>query len=736
MTDATDDADGPETPYHSDPDTSFDPPHTLAETEAREQVADLRAAIRHHDRRYYIDADPEIADRTYDALFSRLETLEDEFGLHDDTSPTSRVGGDVLDELETVEHVAPMRSISSGDTPEAVHEFVSRVEDDLSGTAPASPRSDTAPAESARERADGTPDLTAFGDTEADETPARPASEAEWTFVCEPKFDGVSVEVVYENGVYRRAATRGDGIEGDDVTENVRTIPSIPQELHGDHPDRLAVRGEIYMPRDAFRSHNAERVERGDDPFANPRNATAGTLRQLDTGVTAERPLSCYFFGVLDSSREFTARTEMYDALREWGLRVTRRIERVTDAADAVAYRDDLLADRDDLPYEVDGAVIKLNDIAASEALGSTSHSPRWSFAYKLPSRSGETTVHDIVVQIGRTGRATPVAMLDPVDVGGVTVARASLHNPDQIAELGVRPGDKITVARAGDVIPHVEEVVERGDGDEFDFPDTCPECGSAIERDGPMAYCTGGLSCPSQLSGALSHYVSRTALDIDGLGEEKIDQLLDAGLVESIPDLYELRVADLERLEGWGERSAEKLLGELEDAKTPPLSDFLVALGVPEVGSTTASNLARAFGSLDDLMHATEDDLRGVEDIGPRVASEIREFFTSAENRATIDRLRSAGVDPVAPDAEDAGDELSGLTFVFTGSLSNMTRDEAQALVEKHGANATGSVSGNTDYLIAGENAGQSKRSDAEAEDVPILSEDEFTAEIVAELE
>lgn len=736
MTDYSTDDDGSKTAYHDDPDVSFDSVTKVSESTARKQVEELRSAIRHHDRLYYIEANPEIADRTYDAMFSRLFELEDEFDLYDESSPTARVGGDVLDELETVEHVAPMRSISSGDTPESVHDFFDRIRNEL-GIGTSAKGDGQASEERSGAGADSDATLSTFHASSEGERGTQSSTAGQgWEFVCEPKFDGLSVEIIYEDGIYERASTRGNGTEGDDVTENVRTIPSVPQKLHGDAPDYLAVRGEVYMPRDSFQKHNEERVERGDDAFANPRNAAAGTLRQLDTTITAERPLSCFFFGVLDSSQDFTRRTVMYDRLCEWGLRVTERLVTVTEAEEAVEYRDDLLADRENLNYEVDGAVIKLNDIEASETLGATSHAPRWALAYKLPSRSGKTTIHGITVQIGRTGRATPVAMLDPVDVGGVTVSRASLHNPEQINELGVCPEDTVTVARAGDVIPHVEEVVEHGDGDEFEFPDECPECGSAIERDGPLAYCTGGLSCPSQLSGALSHYVSRSALDIDGFGDEMIEQLIEVGLVESIPDLYSLRIADLAQLEGWGERSAEKLRGELNDAKTPDLSDFIVALGVPEVGPTTATSLAREFGTLDELMDATENDLRTVEDIGPRVAQEIRGFFTSDENREIIRQLRSEGVSPVGPDPDVGGDELADLTFVFTGSLSDMTRSEAQDLVETHGANSTGSVSSNTDYLIVGDNPGQSKQSAADDEGVPILSEDEFQSEIVTQLD
>lgn len=689
-------------PYLTDPDTDFAPVEELNEEEAHEQVERLRAAIRHHDYRYYVENDPTTPDRTYDALFSRLEALEDAFGLHESSSPTQRIGGEPLDKLATVEHVAPMLSIDSSGDPDEVREFDQRVRRELTNGGA------------------GQQSLADF------ETTADPG-DIDIEYVCEPKFDGLSIEVIYENGEYERAATRGDGYEGDDVTENVRTIRSIPQRLRGEYPEFLAVRGEVYMPRDAFTEHNRERIERGDDPFANPRNAAAGTLRQLDPSITAERPLSCFFFGILDSSHEFDTHEAQYETLPEWGLRVADRVEVVSDIEGGIDYRDRLGEERENLDYEIDGTVFKVNDRAACEQLGTTARAPRWAYAYKFPARTEVTRITDITVQIGRTGRATPVALLDPVEVGGVEVSRATLHNPGEIEELGVNVGDTVRLKRAGDVIPYVVEVLEDGGNGVFEFPDTCPVCGSEIERDGPLAFCTGGVACPAQLQRAVEHYASREGLDIEGLGEERVEQLLDSGLVESIPDLYDLEKSEVSQLEGWGEKSAENLREELANAKEPPLSEFLTALGVPEVGATTATNLARAFGMLNAVMDASEAELREVPDIGPRVASEIREFFTTEQNKETIRGLREHGIEPQAVESEDGGDELDGLTFVFTGALSDSTREEAETLVERHGASATGSVSGNTDYLVVGENPGQTKREDADAEGVSELTEEEF---------
>jgi DNA ligase (NAD+) len=677
-------------PYVEDSPTDFDPVDELDEAQASEQVEQLRAAVRYHDYRYYVLGDPVVGDRTYDALFTRLQALEDAFDLQTEDSPTQRVGGPPRDDLPDVDHVAPMLSIDQSGEADEVREFDRRVREGLAEA--------------------GYLDAV-------DDAPG---------YYCEPKFDGLSVEVVYEDGVFERAATRGDGETGEDVTANVRTIGAVPQRLRGDYPDFLAVRGEVYMPKDAFQQYNRDLVERGEDPFANPRNAAAGTLRQLDPSVTAERPLSIFFFDVL-AGADFDTRWEMHERFPEWGLRVCDRTALVEDIEAAIEYRDDCLDARDDLDYEIDGVVVSVNDRDACEALGATARAPRWAVAYKFPARSERTTVRDVVVQVGRTGRLTPVALLDPVDVGGVTVSRASLHNPAEIERLGVGIGDEVRVRRAGDVIPEVAEVLDHAGEGTVVFPDECPVCGSPVERDGPMAFCTGGLGCRAQRERAIEHYASRAGLDIEGLGEQRVQQLLDAGLVETVADLYALTVDDLADLEGWGETSAENLVAEIDAARDPPLTDFLAALGIPEVGGTVADALARHFGTFEAVRAADAETLQGVEDVGPTVAREIREFFDSEANREVLDALL-AEVDPQEADT-DRGDELAGLTFVFTGSLSNYTRGEAQDLVESHGASATSSVSGNTDYLVVGDNPGQTKRDDAAANDVPTLDDDEFAA-------
>ena len=718
-------ADPEENPYVEAPPIDFEPISSLSADAAAEQAELLRAAIREHDHRYYVETDPLIEDATYDRLFERLVELEEAFDLDVESSPTARVGGEPLDELRTVEHVAPMRSIDNGAEPEAVREFDERVRSGLAdaGFDPGSVE-----------------------------------------YVCEPKFDGLSVEVIYEDGEYARAATRGDGQEGDDVTEQVRTIRSVPSTLRGDPPELLAVRGEAFMPIDAFEAHNEALIERGEEPFANPRNAAAGTLRQLDPAVVAERPLDVFFFDVLawelgsedspepgdaesskpddedgdaDGATDRAARPDTHHeelaAFDAFGLKRTDMVELVDDVEDAIAYRNDVLDRRDGLNYELDGVVIKVNDRAACEALGSTSRAPRWAFAYKFPPRTAITTVEDVTVQVGRTGRLTPVAELTPVDVGGVTVSRATLHNPAEIEALGVNVGDRVRIYRAGDVIPYVPEVVEKRSEGTYAFPESCPVCGAPVERDGPLAFCTGGLGCPAQLERAVEHWARRDALDVEGLGPERVEQLREAGLLDSLPALYDLTVEELAELEGWGETSARNLIEELQATTEPAFDDFLAGLGIPDVGATTARALARHFGDLDALLEADEAALREVDDVGPEVATSIREFLDAPENRAAIEELRERGVDPRPMEtggdaASDDADALDGLTFVFTGSLA-VARREARDLVERHGANATSSVSGNTDYLVAGDDPGRSKRDDAEANDVPVVDEGAFAA-------
>ncbi len=672
-------------PYVWSPNTDFDEITDIDFETAKEQAKLLQEAVREHDRRYYIEGDPIIADRTYDKLFSRLEDLEVEFDLVTDNSPTQRVGGKPVDEFPTVEHTQPMLSIEQSGEEEDVRNFHSRI---------------------------------------SKETTTRSIE-----YVCEPKFDGVSLALYYENGVLNKAVTRGDGHEGDDVTQNARTVQTIPLQLNDDAPNHLVVRGELFMPRDGFQKYNRDRIEQDKDPFANPRNATAGTIRQQDPSIVADRPLSYYTFSVMESSSPWDSRKEEHEAFKELGLPVSDLLVHVSSIDEAINYRDELLEKRDELNVEIDGVVIKTNHKSTQEELGKTSNHPRWSFAYKFPPRSGETTLRDIVLQIGRTGRVTPVALLDPVDVGGVTVSRASLHNPDQIAELGVNIGDIVNVERAGDVIPQVAEVTESKTDSSFTFPDTCPVCGSQIERDGPIARCTGGLGCPAQQRRSIQHYTSRKGLDIDGFGEKTVNQLIESGLVEDISELYELTVDEIKEMEGYGQKSADKLTTSIENTSDPSLPDFITALGIREVGPTVARSLAREFQTFESLRTATEQDLQQVDDIGPVTVNRIRDFFDSAENKDVLEKLLN-NVDP-QPVEHTGGDAFEDLTIVFTGSLPSFTRGEATEIIEREGGNVTSSVSTATDLLVVGESPGTRKQEAADENNVEKRPGEEFEDEL-----
>ena len=668
-------------PYLWTPDTDFTALDELSEEEIEEQAELLREAVREHDRRYYNKDDPIIADRTYDKLFSRLQDIEETYGLEVQDSPTQRVGGEPVDEFETVEHVAPMLSIEQSGEETDVRGFNSRV--------------------------------------------SREVSQDPVEYVCEPKFNGISLALYYEDGVLDKAVTRGDGEEGDDVTQNAKTVQSIPLRLEGDVPEFLVVRGELFMPRDAFQAYNRTRIENDEDPFANPRNATAGTIRQQDPEIVADRPLDYYTFSVLESSSPWESRVEEHEAFREIGLPVSDLLEPATGIDEAIQYRDELLESRDDLNVEIDGTVIKVNGRAARETMGKTSNAPRWAFAYKFPPRSGETTLRGVGLQVGRTGRVTPVALLDPVDVGGVTVSRASLHNPEQIAEIGVDTGDKVRVERAGDVIPQVSEVTDAATDSHYTFPDTCPVCDSHIERDGPMARCTGGLTCPTQNRRSIEHYTSRKGLDIDGFGEKTVQQLLDDGLVTDIADLYELTVSDVQAMEGFGEQSGEKLVAALDATREPELDDFITALGIREVGPTVARSLAREFQTFNALRTASGSDLQSVTDIGPVTVDRILDFFDSSGNTDVLERLLTH-VTPQEVE-ETGGTEFEDMTIVFTGSLPNFTRGDATELIEREGGRVTSSVSSATDILVVGENPGKRKRETAEENDVETRTGEAF---------
>jgi DNA ligase (NAD+) len=551
-------------------------------------------------------------------------------------------------------------------------------------------------------------------------------------YVLEPKLDGVSVELVYEDGVFVRGSTRGDGHRGEGVTENIRTIPAVPlrlDERKRPAPRFVAVRGEVILRIAPFEQLNERLLADGKEPFANPRNAAAGSLRQLDPKLTAQRPLDIFIYDVLAAEgAAFETHTEVRDALKAWGLRVDEPARHAESVEEIFAFHADLNAKRDDLEYEIDGIVIKLDNLRARERLGATSHHPRWAFAFKFPPRKEITRVLAIVASVGRTGVVTPIALLRPVELGGVTVSRASLHNREEVARKDVREGDRVRVQRAGDVIPQVVERVDepgRTRGAPFRMPEKCLSCGTALVERGPYTVCPNSFECPAQLVGRIVHFASREALDIEGLGDETAKLFVEHGLVRQLPDLFDITVEQLVALEGFAQKSATNLVDAIRRASRVELSRFLYGLGIPEVGVAVARDLARHFGAFAAIRDASVEDLDAVEGVGPKMAEQIHGFFHHPRNRRTLDELLDGKV-TLVEGAARAGRALGGVKFVFTGTLERLSRREAERLVTAHGAKATSSVSGETDYLVAGANAG-SKAAKARELGVTTLSEAEF---------
>jgi DNA ligase (NAD+) len=666
--------------------------------EAETRIAALRAEIKSHDYRYYVLDEPSVPDAEYDRLLRELQRLESEFPeLVTPESPTQRVGGEPLDGFETVRHETPMLSLGNAFSDEEIEQFHDRV--------------------------------------------ARGLEVDHVDYVAEPKLDGVAISLRYEKGRLQRAATRGDGETGENVTSNARTIAAIPLQLerHGDAPawpSHLEVRGEIYMPLAGFHAYNERARQEERKELVNPRNAAAGSLRQLDPRLTAQRPLAFYAYSMAAKGVEPESHFEALQLLKSWGLPVNPEVRRVRDASGCLAYYRDLGEKRASLPYEIDGVVFKVERREQQETLGFVSRAPRWAIAQKFPAQEEITRLLGIDVQVGRTGALTPVARLEPVFVGGVTVTNATLHNLDEVRRKDVRVGDWVVVRRAGDVIPEVARVViERRQGQpaEFEMPDECPVCGSAVERvEGEAVYrCTGGLFCGAQRIRSILHFASRRAMDIEGLGEKLVVQLVESGLVHSIADLYRLDKHQLTALERMGEKSAVNLLAELERSKTPVLDRLLFALGIREVGEVTASSLARHFGTLEKLMEAAEEELEEVPDVGPVVARHVHAFFGEAHNRDIIDQLRQAGLSWQAVEVNEGEQPLAGQTWVLTGALS-MPRARAKNLLESLGARVTGSVSAKTSVVLAGEAAG-SKLRKAEKLGIEVVDESEFVKRLEA---
>lgn len=669
-----------------------------------ERAAELRAQLSRHAHLYYTLDAPEIPDAEYDRLFRELQALEAAHPeLFTPDSPTQRVGGRVLDAFTPVRHAVPMLSINTEtDTePTGAQNFDIRVR-------------------------------RALGLGEAD---------APLEYVAELKFDGLAMSLRYENGVLLQAATRGDGEVGEDVTGNIRTIGQIPLRLPADAPPVLEVRGEVYMRRDHFDALNEKQRAKiaagakGEKTFVNPRNAAAGAVRQLDSGIAAQRPLSFFAYGLGDMTPPeqggpvFDTHFQLLMQLKAWGFPVAEQTTLATGAGELVCFHQRIGASRDQLPYDIDGVVYKVNSLALQRQLGFVTREPRWAVAHKFPAQEQLTTVLAIDVQVGRTGKLTPVAKLAPVFVGNVTVTNATLHNEDEARRKDVRVGDTVIVRRAGDVIPEVVAVLPEkrvGNPPPFTMPHQCPVCGSAaVREEGEADYrCTGGLFCSAQRKEAILHFAHRRAVEVEGLGDKLVEQLVDAGVVKTLPDLYRLGLTALASLDRMADKSALNILAALEKSKTTTLPRFLFGLGIRHVGEATAKELARHFGQLDRIMDATEEQLLEVNDVGPVVAQSIRTFFDQPHNREVVEQLRACGVhwEEGAP-AERAAQPLAGKTFVLTGTFPTLSRDQAKDRLEAAGAKVAGSVSKKTDYVVAGAEAG-SKLDKAQALGVAVIDE------------
>jgi DNA ligase (NAD+) len=667
---------------------------TRAGGDVAERAQALRDQLAHHNYRYYVLDDPEVPDAEYDRLMSSLRELE---AAHPELvtpdSPTQRVSGEPSKAFGEVVHHVPMLSLDNAFTDEDIRNFDRRI----------------------RERLDA----------------------GEVAYSCEPKLDGLAIGLLYEDGRLVRGATRGDGMRGEDVTPNLRTLNSVPLQLRGrGWPARIEVRGEVFMSRRGFDEMNRRAAEQGEKVFVNPRNAAAGSLRQLDPRITATRPLEIYFYGLglVDGGEMPGRHSEMLARFREWGLRTNPETRLVEGADGLLAYYADIGRRRASLAYDIDGVVYKVDSLDSQRVLGFVSRAPRWAIAHKFPAQEEMTTVRDVEWQVGRTGALTPVARLNAVFVGGVTVTNATLHNVDELRRKDVHVGDTVILRRAGDVIPEIVRVIpERRPPDARapELPTKCPVCGSDVERpEGEaIARCTGGLFCPAQRKESLKHFAGRRAMDIQGLGDKLIEQLVDADLVKDASDLYALDEARLGGLERMGEKSAKKLLENLEKSKETTLARFLFALGIRDVGEATAAGVAEHFGTLETIVGRTAEEFEAVRDVGPIVAQHLAAFFAEQHNLDVVAKLRAAGVRWPDAVARASGEGvLAGKSFVLTGTLADMPRADAEAFIKAHGGKVSGSVSAKTSYVIAGESPG-SKLEKARTLGVTVLTEEEFAA-------
>jgi DNA ligase (NAD+) len=659
---------------------------------AVKRIEELRALVNYHNLRYYQRDDPEISDVEYDLLMKELIDLEHQFPEIDvSNSPTQRVGAAPLEKFKTLAHSTPMLSLANVFSEQDIIDFNERLK-----------------------RSSGTTENI--------------------TFVVEPKLDGVAVNLIYNNGILDVGLTRGDGTLGEVITQNLKTIHTIPLRINETKnsliPEGIEIRGEVYIGIDSFKRLNKRRLEEGDHSFANPRNAAAGSLRQLDSRITAKRPLNIFCYGIgMATGVTFKNHWEVLQTLSQWGFNVNPYVQQAKDIHECIRYYHHINDIRRELPYEIDGVVIKVDDLSIQERLGAVSRSPRWAVACKFAATHETTVIEDIIVQVGRTGVLTPVAILKPVRVGGVMVSRSTLHNQDEIDKKDIRIGDTVIMQRAGDVIPEVVKVIEskrRGTETKFVIPTSCPECGSEVVRlEGESAYRCIGMACPAQIKEHIAHFASRGGMDIEGLGDKLVSQLVNTNTINDPADLYFMTKDQLLTLDRMAEKSVNNLIAAIERSKSPSLEKFLFALGIRHVGEHMARVLARSLMTLDRLIQVTENDLTAIRDIGPEAAGSITRFFSEPSNIKVIEKFRAAGVKPMET-VQPGTAILSGKSFVFTGTLMKLTRNEAKRIVESLGALTTDSVTKNTNYVVAGESPG-SKLDKAKASGVTILDEKEF---------
>lgn len=655
-----------------------------------QQIRQLREELREHNYQYYVLDNPTIPDYEFDQKLKQLQELEKAHPeFYDANSPTLRVGGEVTKHFETVSHTYRMYSLDNSYSKEDLEDWEKRIEKAVDG---------------------------------------------EVQFTCELKYDGASISLTYENGRLKRAVTRGDGFQGDDVTANVKTIRSIPLQLKGDYPPLFDIRGEIILPFEGFTKMNAERVEAGEEPYRNPRNTASGSLKLQDSAEVAKRPLDCLLYSIVGERLPFKTQFEGLQKARQWGFKVPEAAKLAKNLDEVLQFVNYWDVHRHELPYETDGVVVKVNSLQQQEELGYTAKSPRWAMAYKFKAEQVSTVLRQITYQVGRTGAITPVANLEPVELAGTIVKRASLHNADQIEKLDIREGDTVFVEKGGEIIPKIIGVdfTQRDPGSSpTEYITECPECGTTLVRNEGEAqhYCPNTEGCPPQIIGRIQHFISRKAMDIEGLGGETVALLVNNGLINNYADLYLLKKEQIIPLERMAQKSAENMVKGIEASKKIPFERVLFALGIRYVGETVAKKLAKHFKSIDNLINASEEELTAVDEIGERIAQSVVSFFASEENIATVERLKTYGLqlEISAEKLANQTDKLNGNSFVVSGVFAKVSRNELKKLIEDNGGKVSGSISSKTNYVVAGENMGPSKRTKAESLGVPIISEDDF---------